>query len=255
MTAGEAWPDMSRQRRVSQVFLELADTLVDDFDALDILHTLADRCVELLDVDAAGIILSDQRGGLQSVASTSHEADLIELFMLQNDEGPCLDCMRTGEPVINVSLADARWRWPRFCRGSSELGYRSAHALPLRLRSEVIGAMNLFAVSRVELSSEDAALGQALADVATIALLQERVIGEKQLLAEQLQYALDNRILVEQARGVLAERLQVDVDQAFALLRVFSRRHRLALRDVASLVINGSLSGAQLAELAGHEGG
>ena len=237
---------MNREQLVSKVFVELADTLVDNFDALDILHTLTERTVELLEADAAGIILSDQQGGLQAVASTSHEAGLLEVFVLQNAEGPCLDCFHTGEPIINVGLAEARRRWPRFSQATAQLGYRSTHALPLRLRSEVIGAMNLFCVTRTEISTEDLALAQALADVATIALLQERLVSEKHLLAEQLQYALNNKVLVEQAKGVLAERLHIEIDEAFIRLRSFGRRHRLPLREAAILVINGSLTLAQL---------
>lgn len=237
---------MNREQRLSQVFVELADTLVDDFDALDILHTLTERSVELLQADAAGIILSDQRGSLQSVASTSHEAGLIEVFGLQNSEGPCLDCFNTGEPIVNVGPVEASRRWPRFTEASAALGYRSSHALPLRLRNQVIGALNLFCTEEMELNADDVALGQALADVATIALLQAQAVRETDLLAEQLQFALNSRVLVEQAKGVLAERSRVGVEMAFAGLRSFSRRHRLPMSEVATRVINGSLTVADL---------
>ena len=237
---------MNREQRLSQVFVELADTLVDDFEVLDILDTLTERSVELLQADAAGIILSDQRGHLQSVASTSHEAGLIEVFVLQNSEGPCLDCFNTGQPIVNVTLEDARQRWPRFTEASVALGYRTSHALPLRLRNEVIGAMNLFSAEETELSPDDIALGQALADVSTIALLQAQAANERDLLAEQLQYALNSRVLVEQAKGVLAERSRVEVEKAFTSLRAFSRRHRVPMSEVAARVINGALTIADL---------
>ncbi|GAB3774299.1 GAF domain-containing protein [Nocardioides ginsengisegetis] len=237
---------MSREGRLSRVFVELADTLVDDFDALDILHLLTERCVELLEIDAAGIILSDQRGGLQSIASTTHEVGLIEIFVLQNSEGPCLDCFRSGDPIVNITFEESQRRWPMFTAASTALGYRTTHALPLRLRNEVIGAMNFFSVGETELNTEDLALGQALADVSTIALLQARAVHEKDLLAEQLQYALNSRVLVEQAKGVLAERFKIDVEEAFTHLRSFSRRHRVPLSEVASRVIAGTLTVADL---------
>ena len=237
---------MSREQLLSSVFVELADTLVTEFDALDLLHILTDRSVELLHADAAGLILGDQRGHLQVVASTSHTARLLELFELQNSEGPCLDCFTTGKPVVNLELADAKDRWPKFVAASTEAGYQSTHALPLRLRDHVIGAMNLFCVGKSTLSQDDIAVGQALADVATIGLLQERAVRQQELLAEQLQTALNSRILIEQAKGALAERAGVNVDEAFDVMRAFSRQERKPLTRVALAVIDGSITVAEL---------
>jgi GAF domain-containing protein len=233
---------MNTELRITRVFVELADTLVDEFDALDFLHTLTERSVELLNADAAGVILSDQHGHLQVVASTSNRAQVLELFELQSAEGPCLDCFNTGGVVANVDLADAQNRWPRFSAASIEAGYRSTHAIPLRLRDQVIGAMNLFCLDQSTLSADDLALGQALADVATIGLLQERAVRESGLIAEQLQTALNSRVLIEQAKGVLLARAGVDVDEAFRLMRNHSRSNNQLLRDVAMAVIDGSLS-------------
>jgi GAF domain-containing protein len=233
---------MNTELRITRVFVELADTLVDEFDALDFLHTLTERSVELLNADAAGVILSDQHGHLQVVASTSNRAQVLELFELQSAEGPCLDCFNTGGVVANVDLADAQNRWPRFSAASIGAGYRSTHAIPLRLRDQVIGAMNLFCLEQSTLSADDLALGQALADVATIGLLQERAVRESGLMAEQLQTALNSRVLIEQAKGVLLARAGVDVDEAFRLMRNHSRSNNQLLRDVAMAVIDGSLS-------------
>lgn len=237
---------MNTERRITQVFVELADTLVDEFDALDFLHTLTERSVELLNADAAGVILSDQHGQLHVVASTSNRAQDLELFELQSDEGPCLDCFRTGRTVANVDLAEALVRWPQFSVASIGAGYKSAHAIPLRLRDNVIGAMNLFCVGESTLTAADVALGQALADVATIGLLQERAVRESELIAEQLQAALNSRVLIEQAKGVLLARTGVGVDEAFQLIRNYSRQNNQPLRDVAAAVIDGTLQLRQL---------
>jgi transcriptional regulator with GAF, ATPase, and Fis domain len=229
---------MSTEQRLTQVFVELADTLVDEFDALDFLSTLADRSVELLHADAAGVILNDLRGSLHVVASTSDRAQVLELFELQNDEGPCLDCFNSGRAVVNVEMSEARSRWPRFSAAAAEVGFQSAHALPLRLRDSVVGAMNLFCVGAVRLSDEDVALGQALADIATIGLLQERAVRQSGLIAEQLQTALNSRILIEQAKGVLLASAGIDVHQAFQLMRDFSRRTNQPVKAVARSVID-----------------
>ena len=229
---------MNTEKRLSQVFVELADTLVAEFDALDFLATLTERSVELLDADAAGVILNDLHGNLHVVASTSDMAQLLELFELQNDEGPCLDCFKSGRAVVNVDISEARARWPRFSVAAAEVGYRSAHALPLRLRDAVVGAMNLFCRDDVRLTADDIALGQALADIATIGLLQERAVRESGLIAEQLQIALTSRVMVEQAKGVLLASAAVPVDEGFQLMRDYSRRNNRSLKVVAQGVID-----------------
>jgi GAF domain-containing protein len=233
---------MTTEQRLTQVFVELADTLVDEFDALDFLSTLAERSVELLHADAAGVILNDQRGTLRVVASTSDHAHVLELFELQSDEGPCLDCFNSGRPVVNVGLSEASSRWPRFSAAAAEAGYQSTHAIPLRLRDSVVGAMNLFCVGTPTLGDEEVALGQALADIATIGLLQERAVRQSGLIAEQLQTALNSRILIEQAKGVLLASAGIDVDEAFQLMRGYSRRTNQPLKTVARSVLDRDLT-------------
>ncbi|WP_371407436.1 GAF and ANTAR domain-containing protein [Kribbella sp. NBC_00662] len=237
---------MTREQRLGRVFVELADSLVDDFDVIDLLHLLCDRSVELLQADASGLILADQRGLLHVMASTTEEARLLELFVLQNDEGPCLDCYTSGQQIANIDLDEVGQRWPSFYAAATAAGYRSTHALPLRLRGETIGAINLFCERRTRLSPEDLDLGQALCDIATVALLQERAIRSSEILAEQLQGALNSRIVIEQAKGVLAARADIPLDAAFALMRHYARQNHLRLGSVATDVTTGAVTPADL---------
>ena len=232
---------MDRERRLIQAVVGLADTLVDDYDVTDLLHDLVEHCVDLLSAEAAGLLLSDQRGGLQVVASSTERTRLLELFQLQNNEGPCLDCYRSGEPVVVPDLTIEAERWPRFVPEATKEGFRSVHAIPLRLRSETIGAMNMFKSRSGALSEEDLRLGRALADVATIGILQERSIRRTETLSEQLQGALNSRVIIEQAKGVLAERGSLDMDTAFSRLRRFARNDNQHLRDVARGVVEGTV--------------
>ncbi len=236
----------SREARISELFVTLADTLIDDFDVVEFLHSLAEACIELLDVDAVGLMLANARGGLRLVASSSNRMMDHEVFELQSDEGPCLDTFRTGRQVVNVDIREAADRWPTFAAAALEADLRSTHALPLRLRGQLIGAMNLCSTKDQRLSGADLILGQALADAATISLLQQRAISEQSLLAQQLQTALDTRILVEQAKGVLAERSGLSPNETFGYLRGYARTNRQALSAVAVAVIEGSLSFDQL---------
>jgi len=237
---------VTRQQLIARAFVELADTLVDDYDVVDLMHTLGERNVELFEVDAAGIILRDTRHQLVAIAATSDEADLSELFVIQNSEGPCLDCVRSGEQVINIGMAEATDRWPNFVSQVAEYGFVTTHAFPLRLRSEVLGAINLFCRSHTTLSDEDVAVAQGLADIATIGLLHQRAVRQHEVLTEQLQSALNSRIVIEQAKGVLAERAGIQVGQAFELMRAYSRSQGQLLRETADAVIAGDVDSTQL---------
>jgi transcriptional regulator with GAF, ATPase, and Fis domain len=223
---------------LSDVFIEMADTLVDDFDLLDFLHVLTVRCVQLLDVDAAGLLLTDAQGDLQVVAASTERTRLLELFQLQTAEGPCLDCFHTGTPVSVDDLTSAG-KWPRFTAAASEVGFLAVHALPMRLRTDVIGALNLFGTAPGALDMEKLRLGQGLADIATVGLLQQRAINRRDAVTEQLQAALNSRILIEQAKGLLAERLQVNVAEAFAILRSSARSRNRRLSDLARALVEG----------------
>lgn len=230
-----------REQELVETFVELADTLVDDFDVVDLLTLLADRCVEVLDVTAAGLMLATD-DELRVIASSSDAMRVLELFELQAEEGPCPECFRTGEPIVNQQLSHVDDRWPQFAPQALAAGFQSVHAIPMRLRGQTIGALNLFRAGEGGLTETDAIAAQALADVATVAILQHRAAAEAQVVNEQLTYALNSRVVIEQAKGMVAERLGVDMEQAFNRLRTHARSHNLRLGDVARTVIDGSLS-------------
>lgn len=229
---------MGRAVRVSAAFVKIADTLVADYDVVDLLHTLVDESVGILDAAAAGLVLVDQAGHLQVMASTSEESQLVEVLQLQAGAGPCVDCYRTGAVVAIDDISTQASQWPLFQSSALSQGFRSLHAVPMRLRTRTIGALNLFGHETGPLSSEDAAIAQAFADVATITLLQERAARENALINEQLKHALNSRILIEQAKGVIAQTSNVDMAVAFALLRSYARAHNQTLYDTAEKVIS-----------------
>ncbi len=236
----------NREEWLARTFVELADTLVADFDLIDFMSVLVERCSELLGSAEVGLALAAARGELRVMASSSERMRTLELIEFQNDEGPCRDCLLNGQQVLNCRLAEAQGRWPRFTPQAQEAGFQMVHALPMRLRDDVIGAMNIFSPELRELSPEDVNLTQALADAATIGILQERAIKHETDLAGQLQGALNSRIVIEQAKGIVAERRQVDMDEAFALLRSYARSHRTQLSDVARAIIGHTLAPAEL---------
>ena len=224
---------------LSATFVELTDTMVADFDIIDFLHVLTQRSVELLDVSAAGLLLADPRGELRVVAASSEAARLLELFQLQSDQGPCLDCFRSGQPVACIDLS-ADPRWPEFAERAGQAGFSAVQALPMRLRDQVIGALNLFRGTVGAFDPEVVHVGQALADVATISLLHDRSMRRTDTLNEQLQTALNSRVVIEQAKGKLAERLGIDVNQAFTLLRDQARNRNQRLSDLARAFVDGT---------------
>jgi GAF domain-containing protein len=225
--------------KLAQTFVELADSLVDDFDALDLFNVLVERCVDLLGVAAAGLLIADGQDELRLAASSSESARLLELYQLQNDEGPCLDCYRTGTPVSVGSMKEAHSRWPRFAAAAAGEGFVGVLALPLRLRGHVIGALNLFdAKDGILADPTITPVAQSMADVATIAILQERSGKEHELLNDQLQSALTSRVVIEQAKGVLAAGLDIAMEEAFERLRKRSRDNRRRLVEVAEEVVN-----------------
>jgi len=229
-------------RYVREVFVELTDTLVDEFDIIDFLDRLAARCVELLGVSACGLLLVDHHGTLNLIAASSERARLLELFELQSSEGPCLDAYRTGLPISCAELTEAGERWPRFAPTAYTAGFTRVDALPMRLRDEVIGALNLFSVAAEPVHPDVLELGQTLANAATIGILHQRAVQRRDVVTVQLQGALNGRILIEQAKGFLAERQNISVEEAFALLRDHARAHDGKLLDVARAVVDGTLT-------------
>jgi GAF domain-containing protein len=228
------------RKLLSETFVELADTMVVGFDILDFLHLLTDRVTHLIDVSAAGLLLADQRGHLRVVAASSEKARVLELFQIQSEQGPCMDCFRSGQPGAVTDLGVEGDRWPLFAPAAQRAGFVAVQALPMRLREQVIGALNLFRATPGTFAVADMRIGQALADVATISLLQERLLRQSEALNEQLQTALNSRVTIEQAKGKLAERLRVDTDEAFHLLRGYARSHNRRLSDLARDFVDGS---------------
>ena len=219
--------------RLADVFVEFADTLVDDFDVIEFLLMVTRRTAELIGGSDVGLLLADQRDQLQFVAGSNEDVKRLELFQVQVHEGPCLDAFRTGRPVVNADLHDAGERWPQFAERAAAAGYRSVHAFPLRLRQEVIGAIGVFGTERGDWEPADVHIAQALAHVATIGLLQERAIHRGEVLSEQLQSALNSRVVIEQAKGAIAQARDVTVDEAFEIMRSHARQTQRLLGDVA----------------------
>ena len=237
---------MSREQRIVETFVELADTMVDEFDVIEFLHRLAERCAELLDCAEAGLLLADAAGSLRVMASSSERSEALELLQSQRDEGPCVECYRKGTPVFSEDLEADDERWPQFAPAAVQQGFRSMQALPMRVRGETIGAMNLFRSQTGRIAEPDLALGQGMADIAAIALLQERTVRESRGVIAGLQGALNSRVIIEQAKGMIAERSHIDVDAAFVAMRGHARDHNRRLGDVATDLIDGRLDAATL---------
>ena len=238
---------VAEQELLTRTLVELADSLVDDFDVVDLLTLLTDRCCQAFDISDAGIMLAAPVGGeLRLMASSSAAMRDIELYELQASDGPCLDCYRSGEPVVNHDVAAAAERWPAFAPAAQAAGFRTVSAIPMRLRGRIIGALNLFRTEEAPMSDADLSGAQAFADVATIALLSHQAVTDARVVNEQLNRALNSRVIIEQAKGMLAERGALDVDQAFVLLRGHARRHNLRLVDVAEDFIAGRIRAIEL---------
>ena len=229
---------ITREEKINDAFVRVTGTLVNDYDIVDLLSTLVNTCTELLDVQAGGILLADSVGVLELVASTSEEAETVEIMVLAAGAGPCVDCYTTGAPVNVPDIAQDAQRWPRFQRTALEQGFRAAHATPLRLHGQVIGAMNLLSTMPGPLSERDIKLAQALADVATVGIMHERTFRQPGTVAAQLYLALDTRVLIEQAKGALAQYLSCTMSEAFNALRGYARLHNVTLRFASQGILN-----------------
>ncbi|MEC4016135.1 GAF and ANTAR domain-containing protein [Streptomyces sp. H27-D2] len=241
-------PELPREERLAAALVELADTLVGDFDVIGFLYTLTEHCVELLDVTAAGVLLGAPHGHIVEAAASDDRTRKLELSGVEWDEGPCRDCCRTGAPVAEVRLGaqDAHRRWPRFATRARDLGFSSVVAAPLRGHGQTLGALALFRDRPGPLEATQVRLAQALADTAAIGILQQRAVRDQMTLVAQLQQALDSRIIIEQAKGVLCCRRRIDAEEAFQLLRRHARRHQVRLTEIARQVIDGTADAALL---------
>lgn len=237
---------MARESLLISTLVELADNLVDNYDVIDVLTVLSDRCVEAIDVDAAGVMLASPGGELQFVASSSESMRVLELFQIQADEGPCVDCFRSGKAIVNLALSETDGRWPNFTPRALDQGFRSVHSLPMRLRGRTIGALNLFRTTQGPMGEDDVVVAQGLADVATIAILQHRSSLDAHSLNEQLSNALNSRIVIEQAKGIISEATHCDMDHAFGRLRAHARNHNEGLTEVARGLVEGTIQAENL---------
>lgn len=226
-----------REHDIIQSFINLSDQLVEDFDVVDLTSQLTEDCARLLNVAAAGLLLADPGGVLHLLAATSGHARKLEVFQLQREEGPCLDCFHSGMPVSVPDLDAEKARWPRFSAIAAEEGFASVHAIPMRLRDTVLGALGLFGSSPGALSEEDAALARALAHVASISLVHQNHSLPASNVLTELQAAVASRRLLEMAKGVVAELAGVGMDEAFTMLRRYARLHGQRLSEVARQVV------------------
>ena len=227
-----------REAEIIRTFATLADSLVGGFDAVDLLQTLVERSAALLDATDAGILLADGTGRLEVVASTDERAQLVELMQLGHDGGPCVECFTSGVAVSIPNIGALHDRWPLFRSAAVAQGFHALHAVPLRLRDKTIGSLNLFRDQAGELAEFDIVAAQALADVATIGILQERAVRESDVVTRRLQRALDSRVIIEQAKGVVAYVSEVSVDEAFRLIRAYARDQQRGIVEVASDIID-----------------
>jgi len=232
----------TREELLVHTFVHLADSLVSDFDVLDLLQTLVDQATLLFDASASGIIIGPDDQHLEVVASTSERSRLVGLMQLEVGEGPCVEAVTTGRVVSVEDVRGMRDRWPAFAALAAGAGYLSVHAIPLRLRGQVIGSLNLFREHEGVLNDADATAAQALADVATISVLQERTIRDSTIVRDQLRHALDSRVLIEQAKGVIAHTRGVDMDEAFRLIRDHARSMSAPMPEVAAGIVDGRVT-------------
>ncbi|MDQ1702220.1 MAG: hypothetical protein QOF57_1472 [Frankiaceae bacterium] len=242
----------SREQKIIASFVALATSLANGDDVVELLTGLTTDCAHLLDVAAAGLLLADEHGVLHLIAASSEQATTLELFQLQRAEGPCLDCFHSGETVSVSDLSVYVDRWPQFVPAAEEGGFASVHAVPMRLRDTVLGALNLFGSEVGGLHPHDLGLAQALAHVASVALVQDKASADKDLIVAQLNTALNSRVILEQAKGVLAHHGDLDMETAFTVLRRYARDHNARLTDVASAIVDRSLSPRQVMEQSGR---
>jgi GAF domain-containing protein len=232
---------MPREALLVTTFVELADNLVEDFDVIELLTVLADRCVEVLKVSAAGLLLIAAEGDLRVMASSTEVMRTIELFELQSQEGPCVECYQSGESIVNQRLAEVGSRWPLFAPEALEAGFQLVHAIPMRIRGSVLGVLNLFHTQDLLMDDDDIRAAQAFADIATIAIVQQRAAIQSLTHIAQLNHALNSRIVLEQAKGILSERNGIDTAEAFAWMRSYARGNHMKMIDVGNGIVAGTL--------------
>lgn len=230
-----------RELQIIRAFVDLSNELVDDYDVVEMLSQLTTNCSSLLDISSAGLLLADGNGVLHLVASSSERTHHLEIFQLQRDEGPCLDCYHERRAILVPDLDAEQRRWPQFYAAARDVGFRSVHALPMRLKDNVLGTLGLFGEEPRSLEEDDVALAQALVHVASVAIINDRSAADRATVNSQLQHALTSRIVVEQAKGVIAHAGGLEMDAAFVVLRRYARDHGRKLSDIATEVVHREL--------------
>ncbi len=238
----------SREGRLTAALISMADTLVSDFEVIDLFHELLVSCTDLLDVAQSGLLLTDGNGGLRVAAASSEATHVVELLELENEGGPGSEAFRTGLPVHSGPLteSEARQRWPEFVEAALLAGFHAVTAVPMRLRGQVLGALDLFLTDAEDLTDADLTVAQALADLATIAILQSRLTLDDRTLISQLQTALETRVVIEQAKGIVAQEAELTMDEAFGRIREYARNNNERLREIATAIVSGELTPPQL---------
>jgi transcriptional regulator with GAF, ATPase, and Fis domain len=237
----------SREEKINDAFVDMTSALMTDYDIVDLLSTLLNSCTDILEVDAAGILLTDAAGDLELVASTSEEAHVVETIIIAAGAGPCIDCFATASPVSVPDIAAVADKWPRFSASALEQGFHSTYAVPMRLRDDIVGVMNLLSSSVGSISEQDGRIAQALADIAVLGILHERNLRDPFAITEQLHLALDTRILIEQAKGVLAQGEGLSMTEAFDALREYARANGTSLRSIAEAAVKRTVDTADIA--------
>lgn len=230
-----------REDQLLQTVGTLADSLVDNFDIVDLLQLLVDECASIFDATAAGILLVSPSGELEVIVSTSERSEFVGLMQVRAGQGPCVEAIQTGQVVSVEDLRHIAERWPKFAEDARKSGFSSLHAIPMRLRDSVIGSLNLFRDRVGELNPADATAAKTLADIATISILQQRIVEESVIAQGQLQRALDSRVLIEQAKGYIAQSHNLDMDSAFQRIRAHARSTQTRLSVVAADITAGRL--------------
>ncbi|MFF9565218.1 ANTAR domain-containing protein [Leifsonia sp. NPDC014704] len=228
---------LTREQGILRAFAQLADTLVADYDVVDLLQNLVDLSSRFLGATASGVMLADEHGELDVIASTSEASRLVEVMQLSAYAGPCIESFETGAVVSVADIEQVPDRWQAFRDRALEQGFAAIDAIPLRLRAQTIGTLNLFRDATGDLPEDDLVAAQAFADVATIGILHQRSLAESDAIRQQLQFALNSRIIIEQAKGVVAQTRGVPIDQAFTLIRDYARRNQRGISLVASDIV------------------
>ena len=236
----------TREAEIADAFVTMASTLAKGYDVIDLLDELVSVSAQLLDVQSAGLLLADAQGTLHVMAASSAETLELEAVQLQRDDGPCLDCYHAGTPVTVPDLDAEDDRWPRFAPAARAAGFVSVHAVPMRLQARVLGTLGLFGTRVGTLNDADHKLAQALADVASVSLVNEKASDDADLINQQLQHALDSRVAIEQAKGIIAQALSLDMTDAFALLRGYARNNQTPINQVAQALADRSLKATAL---------